>query len=449
LKTVTPRARLASLRRTLTIDARGSAPTGLRSRLVQALSSPKHLVMLSSAAGQAVAFACTPLLSRLYSPADFGAFVLFSTLFNLLNIALSGRYEQAVYYARRARDASSVATLAVLLASAAALVFAGLLELIALAARRPELRAVAPLVAISALASVLVRVASLLIVRWKKLRALSAINFLKPSAVGLVQVACGLVAASTGALAVGHALANTLVLGFAWLRVPTLRRFLRPLPRTELAALLREHRAFPLYNVPQNLLFVLSDASVPLLAAERFGAAEAGLYWFAARLTSAPMQVFVESIRVVISDQLVRTVQRREPSAAWAVRTALGLAAPFLAAALLLSFAGPPLFELLFGPTWRGAGSLAALLFAYAAVNAAGVPLIAALPLTGLQRAHLVAEALVLVAKAAILVLAAGHATFFDTVALCIAAALLGYCIFYAIIWQRLRGLDARALHGS
>jgi O-antigen/teichoic acid export membrane protein len=194
---------------------------------------------------------------------------------------------------------------------------------------------------------------------------------------------------------------------------------------------------------------VLSDASVPLIAAERFGAAQAGLYWFAARLTSGPMQVFVESIRVVISDQLVRTVQRNEASAPWATRTAFTLAAPFLAAAVLLSFAGPPLFELVFGATWRDAGSLAGLLFAYAAVNAAGVPLIAALPLTGLQGAHLVAELVLLAAKAAIVFLSAGRATFFSTVSLCIAAAMLTYCIFYAIILQRLRGLDARAASGS
>ena len=58
------------------------------------------LLFSGTAAGQAIQVACIPLLTRLYSPEDFGTFALFVSIVSLLATISALRYEVAILLPR-------------------------------------------------------------------------------------------------------------------------------------------------------------------------------------------------------------------------------------------------------------------------------------------------------------------------------------------------------------
>src|SRR5437016_4628670 len=66
------------------------------------------VVMSGTVLAQAISFALMPLLSRAYSPADFGVFGAFYALFAVFAAATTLDYAQAVVLPKRDQDAISL-----------------------------------------------------------------------------------------------------------------------------------------------------------------------------------------------------------------------------------------------------------------------------------------------------------------------------------------------------
>lgn len=64
---------------------------------------------------QAIPIAITPILTRIYSPADFGLFALFSAICAILTVIVTGRYELAVVVPEKDSEAKSIVYLAIFL----------------------------------------------------------------------------------------------------------------------------------------------------------------------------------------------------------------------------------------------------------------------------------------------------------------------------------------------
>lgn len=81
--------------------------------------SPVFLKVLTLASGIAVAQVVTilaaPVLTRFYSPADFGAFSVFAALGGILTTVATGRYEQAIMLPEEEQVANNLAWLAILI----------------------------------------------------------------------------------------------------------------------------------------------------------------------------------------------------------------------------------------------------------------------------------------------------------------------------------------------
>lgn len=70
-------------------------------------------LMTGTTISQAIPIAISPILTRLYSPEDFGIFALFMGLVSILAIISTGRYELAIMLPKKDEDAKHIAALAV------------------------------------------------------------------------------------------------------------------------------------------------------------------------------------------------------------------------------------------------------------------------------------------------------------------------------------------------
>ena len=62
-------------------------------------------LMTGTALAQILLIAISPILTRLYTPAEFGTFALFTSLTSAIAVVAAGRYELAVILPRRHTDA--------------------------------------------------------------------------------------------------------------------------------------------------------------------------------------------------------------------------------------------------------------------------------------------------------------------------------------------------------
>ena len=65
---------------------------------------------------QAITIVSAPILSRLYSPEDFGVMAVFISISSMIGLIACGRYENAIMLPKEDEDAGNILTLSILLA---------------------------------------------------------------------------------------------------------------------------------------------------------------------------------------------------------------------------------------------------------------------------------------------------------------------------------------------
>ena len=348
------------------------------------------LTLVSGAAlGHVVVFAARPVLTRLFTPEEFGVLTLFVALATLFGTIAGGRYEDALMLPEDHRESALVLSLALGLALGSALALALLL---------PWRAAAAALLNSPLLSSALVWLPlTVLVIAWgsaletwhtrfNRFAVVSSGRVVQSLLVVSIQLTAGFIGANALGLVGGVAAgASVFALGlFAVL----LRRDRMGLHRPDLATLrthAHRYRRFPAFSAPATFLNLLSRSIPSFLLAPFYGMATVGLFGLAYGMLALPVgmvagavaQVFfvraAEAHRTDTLGPLTRMVHRR--------LVAVTLF-PMAAAAL----AGPELFAFVFGAPWREAGMFARLLAPWLFVATLAIPLTRVFDVTEQQR---------------------------------------------------------------
>src|SRR5690606_28082706 len=86
-------------------------------------------LLTGSTLAQAIPIAITPILTRIYTPSDFGVFAIFLAITTILGSIANGRYELAIILPEKEGDAINIAVLGIAICGA---IFAFLLLLVIL-----------------------------------------------------------------------------------------------------------------------------------------------------------------------------------------------------------------------------------------------------------------------------------------------------------------------------
>ena len=208
---------------------------------------------------------------------------------------------------------------------------------------------------------------------WSSLRALHARwgNFSKigSSAAStaavqtLAQVGAGIAGIGAIGLSAGYALGRFTNVIWLWPKeaLPRLRGHIRKTWRSA--------SRFPRYNLAPALLNSATVTAIAPFAALLYGLAVAGYFTLATRVLAAPSTLLGISISGVFYPRIADALRRGEGVTEPVVRLlAVLLLAPLPAFGLITLF-GPELFALVFGEQWVNAGTIAAILSPWLALN--------------------------------------------------------------------------------
>lgn len=387
------------------VDAAGGRNRVLQIKRLRARYAPAGsfadsvlTVMTGTAVALAIPIAAAPVLTRLYSPADFGLFALYLSITHIVASVAGARYEVAIILPETDEAAANVAALAVLFALAVSTV--SLLAVWLLNAPITRLLGTPAMSGWLYLAPLTVLLASVFqtlnfwAIRRNQFKslALRKIAFsvtMVASQIGLGQAPAGL---QSGGLIYGQIAGDALATGLLLWKVcrDDWSRFKGSIAWGAIKSMLGRYKDFPKYDIPSSLLNILSNQMPTLLFSAFFGPAVVGFYALTHRVLSIPVALLANSVLDVYKQRAALDYQKDGNCEAIYLRTFKTLAVlSFVPFSLFAAFA-PALFAFAFGEEWRTAGEYGRIMAGFYFVQFIASPLSYTAFIAERQRLHMI-----------------------------------------------------------
>jgi O-antigen/teichoic acid export membrane protein len=322
-------------------------------------------LLAGGALAQALPLLLGPLLTRLYTPQEFGLYHLFAAVAANVAVVACARYEFALPLAADDDEAAALRTLCLRL-----LVAVTALSTLAALAWAWVIAAAWPLWLPASVAALgLVSLATLWATRAQHFHALAASRVVQHGGGSLLQAVGGLLHAGIGGLIAAPIVAAASAA--AVLRLP-----LRGDAAPRVTDVARRHREFPLLNTPHAFAGALQDTLAVALIAAAQGAAAAGFWGLTLRYLKAPATLVGSAVSQALYPKLAHGGAGATRDARAAVVRVMGVLALIASPLVLVLWAlGPWAFAWAFGDAWREAGELARALALYIGVHFVAAPL--------------------------------------------------------------------------
>lgn len=348
-------------------------------------------LMSGTVAAQAITFATSFLLARLYSPAQFGHYSVFLGVGGILGAFSLFALDRVIVLARSPTEARRVATTsfaAAICVALAAAIIGAVMGVSPLSGQIPfttlELALLLPAFSVCYAGA---QIFTYINLRVGRVRRIAAFKVLQAATISVVQVTLAPIAMVPGLL-VGAVAGWSVPFAAAIKWHISAGRIRQDLRRRSVRSVLRRHWRYPRYVMPNELIDNLSNQLPLLLLGTTLGLSIAGHYGLAIMLLSAPAALVGQGVGQIFLQFLGNSATnhdaiRRSMFRIWVALAAIGIV-PFTIVMLF----GPEIFALLFGDRWRTAGQIAALLSPLLLIRFISSPTSTVYLKLGLQRAQ-------------------------------------------------------------
>jgi O-antigen/teichoic acid export membrane protein len=354
-----------------------------RSNMVAAAFGPfaRKVMSLSAltALGQASFVIALPVLSRLYTPSDFGLFTIYLSIVNIGGPIVGLKFESALYAARTKQEAGITLALSVLtitimsgVAAVALFMFSGQL----MGSLNPAARWMAWYLPFGLLLAGMWSASSAWAVKSEAISTLGIARLVQPAAMTGMQLVAGLTVPASGIMLIGaHLISHIAYSSFIFSRTVTWSDLSTLVPNrwTVILQHARAQSSFPLYVLPAQISLLAVSNLPPLLLSLFYGAELAGHCGVAYRLVAAPLAIASLPLGAIFT-----SVVSRLPHGAVVVPLArrVFLASLFFVAVpiLLLGAAAPAFAPAVLGDRWLATGQIIAAFALIGAAQSLAVP---------------------------------------------------------------------------
>lgn len=362
-------------------------------------SALRHVTLIAGGTlvAQGLTVASMPVLSRIYSPADFGILAVFTSTIAILNELSGFRYHYAIPLPKEERYANALVALSLVLQ----LIFVFLLSITVfffgdLILGKLSITELAPyswLVPFGLLGIGTYIVLTQWAIREKLFSAIGKTKITQCVSGAAAKILLGILGFRPSGLLLGTVISQAGGIG-------TLIRPIREkkkgasLPKIEeMRRVLLRYRKFPLFSMWGGLLNTLSAHIMPVLLVAFYDARTAGLYGMAQQILQIPLIFLGQAVGQVF---LQRASQARFTGrlSQVSLETFSLLIRTGSVAVLALGFFSPWLFAFGLGERWREAGEISRMLALYLSVNFTYSPLSRLFSIMDMQEFYLLAEIL-------------------------------------------------------
>tara|TARA_B110000467_G_C18285849_1_gene461531 strand:+ start:32 stop:1303 length:1272 start_codon:yes stop_codon:yes gene_type:complete len=320
-------------------------------------------LMTGTTIAQAIPIAISPILTRLYSPEDFGLFALFISITSIFGSIANGRYELAIMLPEKDEDAINIFALGFIITSVISLILFIIVLLfndyISSLLNNNEIRIWLYFVPIAVFFTGLYNILNYFNNRQKKYRDLAKATVIKSIVTATIQLSVGFIKSGVSGLISGqigsYFVANTKLLK----NIIKDRVLISKVTRVKIIALAKRYKNFPRYSMWAILANSLAQNFTNILISSIYSVTTLGFYSLVQRILGIPSSVIGNSIGQVYFEEATKEKQRTGKTIKTFISTVKKLIIIGLPIFGILFFIVEDLFAIVFGQEWKIAGMYA------------------------------------------------------------------------------------------
>lgn len=366
------------------------------------------IVMSGTAIAQILGFALSPIISRLFSPSDFGIFGSFNAVATTIAAGVTLQYTQAIMLPKEKENAFNlffVSCLCTLIIAFILLTVCLIIPSTVNGVMKTNGKWALVLLVVAIVTSGFNQSCQAWCIRVKAFKHTSASQVIRSLSSNGTQIGLGYLKAGAAGLIVSSILADILAnLNLARVVFRDLVALRRNIRWKKMKQLAKVYRDFPMYSASMEMINSLSLGLPVLLLTHFYGIAVAGAYAFSMRIISTPMNFVLTALRQVLFQKAAEAHNNGDRLMPLYVKITSGLFALTLFPSLIIFIWAPQLFAWVFGSQWHMAGEFARSLMLWIMFMFCNLPAILFARIIRIQHKMFVFNLIVLIARAIVLI---------------------------------------------
>jgi O-antigen/teichoic acid export membrane protein len=328
----------------------------------------KNLLVLMSgtAIAQIIPVLCSPVLTRQFSPADFGLYANFTAVMSFITIVMTGQYPKAIVLPEKNEDAINVLAIAVLLAIACTGILIPVFALagkpLAVLFQSPSLGSLLWLIPVCALLYAVYEVFNEWCIRRKWFGKLGRNKISNTSGIAGSQMLLGFAKVSEGLVfgeIVGRIFSSILAV---WRVLSNDQKLFSHVSWCKMKYFARKYIDFPKYTVPSQFLNTVAGQLPVLGMTVTYGTYEIGLFALGNRILSTPSIFLGNAFMDVFKQKAAEEYRNKGNCLVIYKKSMWSILKVSIIPFLLIFIFSPVLFSWIFGQEWYEAGIYARIM---------------------------------------------------------------------------------------
>ncbi|GIU01295.1 polysaccharide biosynthesis protein [Sulfurovum sp. TSL6] len=317
-------------------------------------------LMTGTTIAQAIPIAISPILTRIYTPEDFGVFALFMAITGLFSVVASGRYELALMIPKEDEDAINIFALGMTIVLFLALFLLTLVVLfnksLTSILNNDEIGYWLYFVPIALFFTGLFNMLSYYNNRKKNYKNIANATIIKSIVSAIIQLSIGFVKAGVTGLISGHIVSTLFANTRLFKNIIKDKILLSKISKNKMITLTKHYKNFPKYQAPHAMLNTFSSNIPIYMFTPFFNLTVVGFYSLSTRIVFAPMMILAGASAKVYNQKVMQIHNEHGNSYGFTVRLLKSLLKKISIPFLIIIVFAPDIFAFVFGEVWREAG---------------------------------------------------------------------------------------------
>jgi O-antigen/teichoic acid export membrane protein len=324
-------------------------------------------LMTGTAVAQAIPIAISPVLTRIYSPHDFGVFALYMSMVSIVAIFTTGKYDLAIMMPKRDNDAVHIVVLSIFITIAVSIFF--LLVVIIFNKNITDLvgdKSISNWLYLSPLSILLTGIYQSINYwsnRKKEYKRLAVSRVVQSGTATTANLGLGMCGYTTGGLIIGGVLGQVIATSILGRLVYISdSKKLKYINIDNILKMAKKYITFPKYVMASEFVTVLLLQLPILFLSMFFNIAMVGFYNLVQRILGMPMTLLSRSVSDVFKEKASADYNQNGQCKGIYLKTLKILIALGIIPFSILFFYAPAIFSFVFGEKWITAGEFAQIL---------------------------------------------------------------------------------------
>lgn len=322
-------------------------------------------LMTGTSIAQAIPIAISPILTRIYTPEDFGIFALYISIVSMISVTATGKYELAVMLPSKESDAIHIIILSVLISLFVSILFFFIVFLfndqITVYLGNKELGYWLYFIPVVVFFTGIYQSFNYWNNRKKQYRRIAHSRVLQSVTVSSINLGMGFGGFGSSGLVLGSVLGQSASAGMLAQRFWKEDRYkLNKIKKVKLIALAKKYIDFPKINMPHSLFNMLQNFIVNIFLVRYYNTFLLGQFYMVNKILLMPSSLISSSISQVLFTEISNKYNQKRDFSRIISKTIVKLFLLSLPPFFIIIFFSQEIFVFIFGEKWAVAGDIAA-----------------------------------------------------------------------------------------